>query len=72
MSDIQLALNTLVGKVDASVVLRDSNAASCTYDANTTSVTNSSNQFTVEAGTDLPLKAYFLGDLDGGYADQIA
>ena len=34
--------------------------------------TNSSNQFTVEAGTDLPLKAYFLGDLDGGYADQIA
>ena len=34
-------------------------------------ITNGSNLLTLEAGSDLPLNAYFLGDVNGDYANQI-
>ena len=71
MVDVQLALNTLVGKIDASVILRDS-TSTASYDSSSGTVTGYSNQFDIAAGTDLPLSAFYLGDIDGGYANTIA
>ena len=71
MVDVQLAINTIVGKIDGKVVLRDSNASDASYDSASGTVTNYSNQFTLEGGTDLPLEAFYLGDIDGGYANVI-
>ena len=70
MDDVLTAYDMFIGKTDAYVILRDSTASSPTYDSTNNQVTNASNAFDIAAGTDLSLNAYFLGDTDGGYANN--
>ena len=69
MDDVLTAYDMFVGKTDGYVILRDS-TASASYNSGNNQITNASSAFDIQAGTDLSLNAYFLGDTDGGYANN--
>ena len=71
MVDVQLAINTLVGKVDGKVILRDAASTDAVYDQGSSSITNNSNVFAIQAGNAMDLEAFYLGDVNGSYATQI-
>ena len=71
MVDVQLAINTIVGKVDGKVILRDAASTDAVYDQGSSSITNNSNVFAIQAGNAMDLEAFYLGDVNGSYAAQI-
>jgi len=71
--DMLDALDMSTGaKTPGLVVLRDASASAATYNSDTSAITNADNAFAIQAGNALTLNAYFLGDVDGDYAGQIA
>ena len=71
-TDALTAADMVVGKTSGEVIFRFANASDASFDPNQgSSITNGSNLLTLEAGSDLPLNAYFLGDVNGDYANQI-
>ena len=71
MVDVQLALNTLVGKIDGTVALRNEQATDATFNQSAGTIGNYSNAFTIQAGNAMNLEAFYLGDINGNFSNEI-
>ena len=72
MDDVLTAYDMFIGKIDSYVILRDTTLTTPTYNPGTNQITDASNAFEISAGNALTLNAYFLGDTDGGHADNLS